>query len=88
MYKVDLKMKCISPLLTTNPEDADGLALRVDNSFKEIESHMEDFNSVHREYVKKVTEKTRGDENEVFWRSDRRIVAAFTHGTGEPRPIR
>ena len=64
-YKVDLEIKCISPLLTANSEDADSLAFRVDNSIKEIESHMEYFNSAHTEYVKKVMENTKGDKEEM-----------------------
>ena len=45
-YRLDLEIEYIIPLLAAGPKKADCLAFKINNSIKEVESHMKDFKLV------------------------------------------
>ena len=47
-----------------NVLNTDSLVFRIDNSIKELESHMEVFKLAHREYVERILEDDSGDEED------------------------
>ena len=64
--KVDLELEYKTPLLNAGPKNADSLAFSIDNSIKEVESHMKNFKIAHREYFERITENTSGDKEEMY----------------------
>ena len=48
---MDLELECVTLLLKVGPEDAKDVASRVNDSIKNVESHIKIFKAVHKEYV-------------------------------------
>ena len=60
-----LELEYVTPLFKVSPKEANNMALKVSNSIKEVESHLEDFKLAHREYVKRIIEDTCREEEEM-----------------------
>ena len=54
MYGVDLEIEYVTPLIVASSKKALGLASRIDDSIEEMQSHLEDLELAHREYIKRI----------------------------------
>ena len=53
-YGVDLEIEYVTPLIVASSKKALGLASRIDDSIEEMQSHLEDLELAHREYIKRI----------------------------------
>ena len=53
-YGVDLEIEYVTPLIVAGYMKALGLVSRIDDSIKEMQSHLEDLELAHREYIKRI----------------------------------
>ena len=63
MYGVDLEIEYVTPLIVASSKKTLGLASRIDDSIEEMQSHLEDLELAHREYIKRISENASMDKD-------------------------
>ena len=49
-----LEIEYVTPLIVASSKKALGLVSRIDESIEEMQSHLEDLELAHREYIKRI----------------------------------
>ena len=62
---VDLELEFVAPLLKTNPDGANDVASRINDSMKKVESLVKVFKAAHKAYVDNIKENATGGEEEM-----------------------
>ena len=67
---VDLKLEHVTPLLKVSSEDTNNVTSRINNSFKNVDSHIKIFMEAREVYVEKIKEYSTGSKEEMKLTTD------------------